>query len=281
MRSLRSTRVPAGGALVLVVALLVSCGSGVGDRGHDEAVTWSEEATADVVSVDSGGGLPPPESVPERFEAVPDFVLYGDGTAYWQDEDGFRTARLDRDGVATVLDWAGEAGLLDPDGVDTGEPEVYDVGATRYDLNTGSGTQQTVVYAPGFEGEDVGLSADEIRARDRIESFRQRLFDLDGALPEDRFLRPEAPLKGQSWEVLTRPTSAADDVLSGTEPVWRIDDPAVVGRCRVVSGVAADRVAREVGSTGTAQIWAVDGDPWVVVARPLLPGGAAPCAGGG
>lgn len=81
--------------------------------------------------------------------------------------------------------------------------------------------------------------------------------------------------------MLTRPTSAADDQLSGTEPVWRIDDPAVAGRCRVVSGATADRVTREVGSTGSAQIWAVDDEPWVVVARPLLPGGAAPCPGGG
>lgn len=270
-------------SLVSLVSLVSvsACGSGVvGEEGRrDEDLTWSEEASAEVVAVDSGGGLPPPERVPGRFAEVPDFVLYGDGTVYWADEDGFRTARIDQEGVGTVLGWAADAGLLEPGGVDTGEPEIYDVGSAWYDVSVDGETRHTQVYAPGFEDEGVGLSAEEIEARDRIEAFRDRLFALSTALPEERFLVSEAPLQGQAWEVLTRP-SATYGELSGGEPRWQIDDPATAGRCRVVTGADARRVAADVGSTGEAQIWAVDGEPWVVVARPLLPGSAPPCRGG-
>ncbi len=274
---------PSWRLLALAVVVLGACGGGVengDDSDRQEQITWSDEATADVVAVDSGGGLPPPERVPERFAAVPDFVLYGDGTAYWQAEDGFRTARIDQEGVGAVLDWAADAGLLDPDGVDTGEPEIFDVGSVWYDLSANGGTHHTGVYAPGFENEGVGLSGDEIEARNRIDAFRERLFALSAALPEERFLSREGPLQGQAWEVLTRPSTAYGD-LSGDEPAWQLDDPSVVGRCRVVTGPDARRVAEDVGSTGEAQIWAVDRDPWVVVARPLLPGAAPPCPGGG
>lgn len=67
------------------------------------------------------------------------------------------------------------------------------------------------------------------------------------------------------------------DELGGDEPTWTLDDPAEVGRCRVVTGVDAGRVAEEVGATGEAQIWALDGEPWVLVARPLLPGASGSC----
>lgn len=263
------------------MVFLTACGSGVvgNDDARDEEITWSSEASAEVIVVDSGGGLPPPEQVPERFAALPDLVLYGDGTTYRQAQDGFRTARIDQEGVATVLGWAADAGLLEPGGVDTGEPEVYDVGSVWYDVTVNGGTRRTQVYAPGFEDEAGGLSADESEARARIEAFRARLGALSTALPEDRFLLPEAPIEGQAWELLTRPSTSYRE-LSGAEPVWQIDDPGVAGRCRVVTGADAERVASEVGSTGEAQIWAIDGEPWVVFARPLLPGSASPCPGG-
>ncbi|HMQ28737.1 MAG TPA: hypothetical protein PKA98_22315 [Acidimicrobiales bacterium] len=44
-----------------------------------------------------------------------------------------------------------------------------------------------------------------------------------------------------------------------------------------MTGVDAGRVAEEVGATGEAQIWALDGEPWVLVARPLLPGASGSC----
>lgn len=270
-------------SLLATALLLVACGGGVDDGERDDAgqveVTWSDEASATVVAVDSGGGLPPPERVPERFAAVPAFVLYGDGTAYWETEDGFRTIRLDQPGVATVLGWAADAGLLDPGGVDTGEPEVYDVGSVWYDLTVDGTTRHTQVAAPGFEDEDVGLSDDEIAARARIEAFSARLFSLSAELPDERIVAPEAPPEGVAWEVLIRPRRS-DGTSLGTAPPWTLGDPAIVGRCRVVTGAQARRVADEVGATGDAQIWAVDGEPWVVVARPLLPGAAPPCPGG-
>ena len=264
--------------------VLAACGAGVDEGGHadgpGEEITWPAEATAVVVASDSGGGLPPPERVPERFAAVPDFVLYGDGTTYRQVGDGFRTARIDQEGVGTVLGWAADAGLLEPGGVDTGEPEVYDVGSIWSDVTANGRTRHTQVYAPGFEDEAGGLSGDQIENRARVEAFRERLFALPTALSEDRFLAMEAPLEGQAWEVLTRPSTAYGE-LSGAEPVWQIDDPVAVGRCRVFTGADARQVAEDVGSTGEAQIWAVDGQSWVVVARPLLPGSAPPCPGGG
>lgn len=266
---------------LVVVVVLVACGGGVedgGGGGHDEAITWSQEATAAVVAVDSGGGLPPPERVPDRFGAVPDVVLYGDGTAYWQAEDGFRTARIDQEGVRTVLGWAADAGLLDPSGVDTGEPEVYDVGSVRYDVAANGRTFHVAVAAPGFEDEAVGLTGGEIEARARLEAFRGRLLDLDGELPRERFVVPAGPLEDQAWEVLTRPSTTVT-ALAGDEPRWEIDDPAVAGRCRVLRGPDARRVATEVGATSEGRIWAVEGAPWLVVARPLLPGADPPCPG--
>ena len=262
--------------------VLAACGSGV-EGGHDsfdvEGVTWPAEATAAVVAMDTGGGLPPPERVPARFAAVPEAVVYGDGTAVWQQEAGLRTARLDEDGVRTVLGWAGDADLLEPGGADTGHPEVFDVGTTRYDLTTDGGTVHTDVYAPGFENEGVGLSAAELATRARIEEFRQRLLDLGASLDAEHFMTPEGPLD-VAWEVVTRPATVIDQ-LTGDEPVWTLDDPATVGRCRVVTGDDAAQVAEDVGATGEAQLWAVDGEPWVVVARPLLPGAAEPCPGPG
>ena len=266
---------PAARMLVGVTALvlLAGCGDGLEERS---SITWPVSASAAVVTVDSGGGLPPPDPAPSRFGEVPDFVLYGDGTGVWNADGDFRSARLDEEGVRTVLGWANEAGLLAPGGVDTGEPQVYDVGVTRYEVATDAGTVQTQVDAPGFEDEAVGLSIGEIEARARLEDFRQRLFDLPEALPEGRFLAPEGPFVAQGWELLTRPSTAYDR-LTGDEPRWTFDDPSVVGRCRVVTGVDQARLEADIGATGEGRVWAVDGEPWLVVARPLLPGSAAPC----
>jgi len=269
--------------VLIAVAVLAACGGGV-EEGRDgdqiQVTSWPREATAAVVAVDSGGGLPPPERAPDRFAAVPDLVLYGDGTAYWQTDEGFRTARIDQEGVRTVLGWAADAGLLAPDGVDTGEPEVYDVGSVWYDVAANGRTFHVVVPAPGFEEEALGLTGGQIEARARLEAFRGRVLDLDQELPQERFVVPEGPLEGQAWEVLTRP-SATVAALAGDEPVWEIDDPLVAGHCRVLRGPDADRVATEVGSSPEGTIWAVDGAPWFVVARPLLPGADPPCPGSG
>lgn len=218
--------------------------------------------------------------MPDRFAAVPDLVLYGDGTVYWQADEGFRTARIDQEGVRTVLGWAADAGLLEPDGVDTGEPEVYDVGSVWYDVAANGRTFHVAVAAPGFEDEALGLTGGQIEARARLDAFRGRVLDLGQELPQERFVVPEEPLEGQAWEVLTRP-SATVTALAGDEPRWEIDDPLVAGRCRVLRGPDAQRVATEVGSTPEGRIWAVDGAPWFVVARPLLPGADPPCPGGG
>lgn len=266
---------------VVVVGLfaLAGCGRGVEDGGGEEidlgALDWPSDPSTAVVATDSGGGLPPPERVPERFAAVPDAVLYGDGTAVWFEQDVPRTLRLDEAGVREVLGWAAEAGLLEAGGVDTGQPEVYDVGSVSYEVTTDRGSTRTVVYAPGFEDEVPGVDGEQRAARARIETFRDRFLDPASSIPADDVVTPEGPLE-VPWEVLTRPAVHVDR-FGGDEPVWALDDPAEVGRCRVVSGAAASRVAEEIGATGDARIWAVDGAPWVVVARPLLPGAPEPC----
>lgn len=273
-----------GSRLIAVVAVLgllalAACGSGLDDGSGDDvdvgALTWPTDASTAVVAIDSGGGLPPLEQVPDRFAAVPDAVLYGDGTAVWFEQEAPRTLGLDVDGVRAVLGWAAEAGLLEPGGVATGQPEVYDVGSVSYELTTDAGTTRTVVYAPGFEDEAPGVDGGQRATRARIETFRDRFLDLGASVAPDHVVTPEGPLE-VPWEVLTRPAVHVDE-LGGDEPTWTLDDPAEVGRCRVVTGVDAGRVAEEVGATGEAQIWALDGEPWVLVARPLLPGAPGSC----
>lgn len=272
-------------ATLAALALTAACGGDSGDdggnggnggNGDERTITWPESPTTPVLVADSGGGLPPPDPAPTRFAAVPDVVVYGDGRAVWRGDDGFHFARLDTEGVALVLGWADEAGLLTPGGVDTGEPEVFDLPSTWYEVTTDDGTEQTRVMAPGFEDQGVGLTDDQIEARARIAEFRDRLVHLSSAVPDERFLAAPRPLDAPGWEVLTRPSRVYPD-LTGAEPAWTLDDPAEVGRCRVVSTEATDQLGEQMADPTEPHYWAVDGERWVAFIRPLLPGAARPC----
>lgn len=266
------------------VALVAACGTGDDadngdDTGRDHPIRWSAKASTEVVLVDSGGGLPLPEPAPERFSDLPDFVLYGDGLVVWREGGPFRSARLDREGVGQVLTWADQAGLLAPGGVDTGEPQVYDVPGVWYQVTTTEGTEETRVIGPGFEGAEVGLGDDEIEARAQLAEFDEQIFSLAESMAQERFRSAPGELAVHGWEVLSRPTTTYTE-LSGSEPPWTFDDPSKVGRCRVVTGKAQQRLAALIEDPGEGSTWEIDGEPWVVFARPLLRGAEKPCPAG-
>lgn len=262
------------------VALLAACGTGDDGTDRDGPLRWPREPSAEVLLVDSGGGLPPPEAAPERFGELPDFVIYGDGLVVWRTDGPFQSARLDTRGVRQVLGWADDAGLLAPGGVDAGEPQVYDVPGISYEVTTDSGTEKTRVIAPGFKGEDIGLTDEQIEARARLSQFHERIFSLPESMPEERFRAGPGRLDVSGWEVLSRPTKTYTK-LSGDEPRWTFDDPGKVGRCRVVTGAAQRRFEALIDNPGEGSVWEIGGEPWVVFARPLLRGAAEPCPSGG
>lgn len=268
-------------ACVLVAALLSGCGSEGDGDGIDRTrpLHWSSDPATEVLRVSAGGGLPSPEQAPDRF-VVPDLVLYGDGLVVWRTAGPFRSAELDSKGVRQVLVWARDAGLLEPGGVDTGEPLVYDVPGVVYAVTTTGGTETTRVIAPGLENQhDLGLDDDETAARKRLEKFERRVFTLPETMPDTRFARAPGALDVPGWEVLSRRTTGSTE-LQGDEPTWTLDDLGAVGRCRVLTGAAAQELEGLVDDPGEATYWQLEGVRWVVFARPLLRGSADPCPKG-
>ncbi|MGH9246344.1 MAG: hypothetical protein ACRD29_18930 [Acidimicrobiales bacterium] len=276
----------AGALVVLLVAgfILGACGS---DGDHETTDTTGATRTTETVTpaevpdgrdaivaqFSTGGGIAGPCC---PFWDVPEMTAYGDGRVVFVEGTvgqvpGMREARISRSDLADLLADAQAAGLLTPEGPDTGAP-CCDLGYTRLILGEGTTTHELSIMGLGFEHVDDDLSDEQRRTRQAVTDLRARLRSI--AEDSDR-VGGYAP---EELAVLVLPGSRAP----GVEPTpWPLDhsladggNPAGhEGRCLHVTNLdtGAARAVLAAARQATSATWSSAGQEWTVLIRPLLP----------
>jgi hypothetical protein len=228
----------------------------------------------------------------------PQFRLYGDGTVMVLPAGGtlggfptVETYRLSEEGIQWVLGQAEAEGLLAP-APDYGQPAVTDLGTVTVTITAGGVQVAHVVYAPGFEDEAAGLTAEQIEARKAFARFVDAVVGLPATQP-DLLAEPVGPYSPESvavwaWELDAGVEGATVEDWPLPAPLGDLPaDPQSGVRCFEASGADLDTLESAFGSEGLGRIWqsgtTAGGDPrlWSVGLNPILPGDAGcPTAAG-
>lgn len=221
-------------ALAVVASVLPSVGSARATGGQPTA------STDLVLRVDTAGGFVPLDFL---LRDIPEFSLYGDGTAIWQEWDAasqgsarpnLRRLQLNKDGARWLLAEARAAGLTSGDR-DIDFPCVTDMPTTVFTTAADGRTSRVSAYALGFDpneglplservlaglaeavAPDDGCDVDE-RGRDRLQAFAALVGDLPAALPPGSIAEAEAPYPIERLQIVVEPASE-DSALGWRDP---------------------------------------------------------------
>jgi hypothetical protein len=301
-------------AIVAIVALaMAGCGSATGSPNASAApATATASATASawptppithatcstdlVLRVADGGGLLPMEM---RLAEMPTISIYGDGRVIRVADAGsgpgdplvptLVESRLTPDGMTTVLDAAGDAGLLGPDRR-LGLEDVYDLWTVTFTLVANGVTHRTSAYGLGFPDEAKFAPPDEMPAREALGELFARLRDLPGWLGRER-VGPEAAHRparllvylapDMAWPTTAGATPAPATPRPGQDiRPWPLDAPPELfgtlvdehegtWRCGDIASEAAGVFGIDTATHDTR--WQADGPLYRIVVRPLLP----------
>ena len=265
--------------LVAVAALVAACGNDSDSVSTPEGPAPNPPAGADelVIQVTTGGGLIAPQSLAVEIPAI---SVFGDGTFIVPGPTtleypgpalpNLQQGRL-RDGeVERLLNAARDAGLLDDEPPDFGDPGVTDMPSTTILIDAGGAQHRVSIYALDFVEGDSNLDDNQRAARDRVREF------VD-SLPGDAATDPYA---AGGFAVLVRPYIAAD-VPGAGQADWPLGDLAGAGepieafgsdtRCLVVTGTDAEAVLAVAADAREGARWRSNGVDYSLTFRPLLP----------
>jgi len=175
-------------------------------------------------------------------------------------------------GIATILDWARQAGLSGPDR-QLGQP-VPDVGQTEYTITYPDGTSHTTVLYPQFG------DASPDPAIKQVLDFQAKLLDVASSLPADEVGQSGA----YGWDrlrVMWRPWSAdkQSDASSVTVKDWPLTSLATLGqplpdgvfRCAAFSGQDLATLQPDLEGANELTLWKSDDQLYAAIFHPLLP----------
>lgn len=259
---------------------LVSTGCGkpgaVGDgRGPNDLV----------LRVETAGGFVPHEYMLRR---VPEFSLHGDGRLITQGPQAaiypgpalpnLLVRQISTEGMEAIVKAARGAGLAGPDR-EYPCNMVADAPTTVFTFSD-NGIHRISAYALGIGCEGGGVSAGEETARAKLESFQEKLGDLEGWLPGGsvgremsyRFeaLRAHVAPAGGSGGEEPKP-QVKDWPLAGSLAQFGKESAEAPARCGVVAGEDLTTMLRALQSANETTRWRSGGVVYQVWFRPLLP----------
>jgi hypothetical protein len=255
-----------------------------------DAIPHPTGADEVVLRVSTGGGLVPIEY---NYTTIPEFTLYGDGRIIVPGATpaifpgpalpNLQTTIVPEQTVQAILAAAKKAGLFQ-NGVDYGQPGVFDAGSTTFTINAEGTTYTSHIYALGFtEGGD--LNAPQKKARAAITDLHDKLNDPSTLTSAQLTWEP---FDFTALAVLSRPldptaTPGQTDVQPNHLP-WPLEDLATSGealpnshglRKVVVSGDDLATLEPLLQQATQITVWKSGDTEYNLWFRPLLPDEAA------
>jgi len=268
------------GALAVVGAACGDDGGGDGGNGEISAPGGPRDGDDVLVQVATRGGYVPVEV---HLAAIPQVTIYGDGrmvvvgptTEQFPPNalPNLQEGRLDADQLDDVLAAAADAGLLDGEPSEYGEPDITDLPTTTVTVSADGDEHSVSVYGFGID-DDSGLSDEEEEAREQLQDFVADL-PTDAA---DREYEPEAiAVFAQPYDGLELDDGGGTEAEQVKWPLGDLADGEAVDAfgadagCVLVEGDDVDAVLDAADGVGTTARWESEGDEYELVFRPLLP----------
>jgi hypothetical protein len=247
-------------------------------------VTVPDGGTALVLRVEHVGGFMPAQWT---YGRLPISSLYADGRLITEGPmpasypgpalPNVQVQELDAATVQEAADRAVAAGIAERG--DLGSPPIADAPSTRFTLGTAEGVVTRDVYALSeFDGEDVGLTEEQVADRARLRELLTFLSDL-GQRPSPDGRAAVEPYVPEAVAAISAPWTDPDDRLDHPERPW--PGPALPGApigalpgvgCLTATGDEATAVLAAAEDANALTPWlSADGVRWSVLFRPLLP----------
>jgi hypothetical protein len=244
------------------------------------------QSTAVIVRINWTGGFVPPSL---SFTNYPTASLYADGRLIVPGGQPtvdpapavptLAQTQISPAGLATILDWARQAGLTGADRT-LGQP-VPDVGQIEYTVTYPDGTSHTTTAYPvmGDASPDPAMQA--------LLDFQSKLLNVSSSLPAEDVGDSGA----YSWDrlrVISWSTGEdAPDPTQTTARDWPLESLATLGsqepnldyRCAAISGADLATLMPALEGANSATLWKSDRKLYQVVFHPLLPDDPD-CSGG-
>ena len=229
------------------------------------------------VSIEVGGGFMP---VGHDFRQVPQAVVYADGTSF---SPGVITmvypgpavlpvieGELDEDQLVEIIEAASDAGLLEDESVDAGDPPIADAPTTTITVVVDGEEHVTSVYALGTtsapDGGSPGLTAEQQATRRELQGFVDRVSAEVTAVQSGQY-EPER------YRVLPLEPQPLDDAVEPDEVRWPLNHVELAAMsCTAVSGEDADALRDALDDASEITRWrTASGDVFALVVRAVLP----------
>ncbi len=264
-------------AVVVALAALAGCGDDDGSSAAPRSPTPPTGPDDLVIQVSTGGGLIAPQSLVVEIPAV---SVYGDGTFIvpgpttaqypgpaWPH---IQRGRISEEELQELLQAARNAGFLDDEPPDFGEPGVSDAPSTDVVVDAGGDERAVSIYALDFVEADDDLDPEQRAARERARDFIAMLpTDATEQYPVDAiavlvspYVTDEIPFEGEAeWPLGS--LAGAGEPIEGFSPD---------SRCLLVTGTDdPDTVRAAAQGTSEGARWYAEGESYNLVFRPLLP----------
>ena len=270
--------------LLILAALLGACGGATPTNSPSPRSSPSPTASPSptpgsdvaVIRIAQVGGMMPPWISVNWYPAV---VVYADGRLITMGPQfelypgpalpNLQVTQLTQAGLAQVLTWAGQAGLVGPDRT-LGEP-ILDSPVTVFTVQTDVGPHQTILQGIN---DDPAVQA-LLRFQDALLSVRS-LVDAGAVVGDDV---PFAWQRMQILDVPADPGQAPDPQLVSLR-AWPLAPLATLGRliepgqgyrCAVIEGADADTLRTALEGANELTFWTSDDEVYQVTFHPLLP----------
>ncbi len=232
-----------------------------------------------IVRIADVGGFVPPQMTLNRYPVA---VLYADGRLITQGAQpdiypgaalpSLIETRLTAAGVAQVLEWARQAGLVGP--AQTLGTPVPDVGETDFTIVYPDGQHMTTLYPiMGSQSPDPAIQA--------LLDFESKFMDIHSSLPATD-VGPDGPYQWDRLRVMSYPQAlgaSPDPSLVQVED-WplaslaTLGEPMTVGndyRCAAISGSDLATLRPMLEQSNQLTLWRSDGQTYALMSHPLLP----------
>jgi hypothetical protein len=257
-------------ALLTLVVLLGACG------GAGPTPTPSPSLDVVVIRIGEVGGMLPPWMTVSSYPSV---VVFADGRLIMQGPQmdiypgpalpSLVVTQLSAAGLAQVLTWAGQAGLVGPDRT-LGEP-LLDSPVTVFTVVTDAGTHTTTLQGANNDPAVVALM-----------SFQDVLLGVRAYLDAGGVVGEDVPYSWQRMQIVSLPMTVNEspDPQMVTVRDWPLAPLATLGgllepsmgyRCAVVEGGDIDALRSALEGANQLTLWTAGEQTYQIAFHPLLP----------
>jgi hypothetical protein len=257
--------------LILAVALI-----GCGGTGPTPTPSPTPDPDVALIRIEQVGGMLPPWL---SLNWYPSVAVYADGRLITQGAQvelypgpalpNLQVTQLSAAGLARVLDWAGEAGMVGPDRT-IGQP-LLDAPVTVFTVVTDAGVHRTTVQ--GINEDPAVVAA--VRLQETLMSVRSWL-DPAGVVGGDRaydWQRLQIVLQPMTVEAMPDPqlVNRREWPLAPLTTLGRLIEPGAGYRCAVIEGADVGTLRPALEGANELTLWAVEDQTFQIAFHPLLP----------